>query len=55
MLERMVTARESAEAADQLSGMRGLHLNVSTHVHDGIEVTDMRSLHSFLVAESSFS
>lgn len=55
MLERMVAAQQSATAADELSGMTRLHLNVGPHVHNGIEDTEMRSLHSFLVVVGSIN
>jgi len=49
VLEHMESAQQSTEAADELSGINGSHLNVGGHVHGTIEDTGMRSLHSFLV------
>ncbi|KAJ9654432.1 hypothetical protein H2198_006512 [Neophaeococcomyces mojaviensis] len=50
MLERMVSARQSAQAARELSGMHGLHWEVDSHINDLIEDDGMERLHFFLTS-----
>lgn len=52
-LDRMESALRSAEAANELSGLNGLHREVSNHSSDEVDDDTMLRLHNFLLNNTS--
>lgn len=49
-LNCMESARQGSDAADELSGVDGLHREVTGHSNDRVDSDSMQSLHEFLIS-----